>query len=161
VPQGSISYYKIQLLHNLFKRGTEGYCNHYSLGPSTFYPTEAGRQDCNKTKDSFCKKSSQIARLVEQIQPRQQEVCDSLPQTEQHDVSIKTSNSPRFRFSKCFPLSPGNSTQWIPLLHKEGGLIQVDIGGHPPIPWAQKTVFHLGSFWQFFGFQTSGVVLRP
>jgi hypothetical protein len=25
-------------------------------------------------------------------------------------------------------------------------LIQVDIGGHPPIPWAQKIIFHLGSF---------------
>jgi hypothetical protein len=25
-------------------------------------------------------------------------------------------------------------------------LIQVDIGGHPPIPRARKTVFHLGSF---------------
>jgi len=25
-------------------------------------------------------------------------------------------------------------------------LIQVDIGGHPPIPWAPKTFFHLGSF---------------
>jgi hypothetical protein len=25
-------------------------------------------------------------------------------------------------------------------------MIQVDIGGHPPIPRAQKTVFHLGSF---------------
>jgi hypothetical protein len=24
--------------------------------------------------------------------------------------------------------------QWIPLLPKGGGLIQVDIGGHPPIP---------------------------
>jgi hypothetical protein len=24
--------------------------------------------------------------------------------------------------------------------------IQVDIGGHPPIPLARKTVFHLGSF---------------
>ena len=36
--------------------------------------------------------------------------------------------------------------QWIPLLPKEGGLIQVDIGGHPPIPRARKIVFHLGSF---------------
>ena len=31
-----------------------------------------------------------------------------------------------------FSLSSGNSTQWRPLLPKEGGLIQVDIGGHPP-----------------------------
>jgi hypothetical protein len=58
----------------------------------------------------------------------------------------RQSNSPRFRFNKRFPLSPGNSTQWRPLLPKEGGLIQVDIGGHPPIPLARKTIFHLGSF---------------
>jgi hypothetical protein len=36
--------------------------------------------------------------------------------------------------------------QWRPFLPKEGGLIQVDIGGHPPIPLARKIVFHLGSF---------------
>jgi hypothetical protein len=29
-------------------------------------------------------------------------------------------------------------------------LIQVDIGGHPPIPWARKTIFHLGSFLTVF-----------
>jgi hypothetical protein len=34
--------------------------------------------------------------------------------------------------------------QWRPLLPKEGGLIQVDIGGHPPIPTGSKQVF-----WQF------------
>jgi hypothetical protein len=28
--------------------------------------------------------------------------------------------------------------QWRPLLPKEGGLIQVDIGGHPPIPTGSK-----------------------
>jgi hypothetical protein len=28
--------------------------------------------------------------------------------------------------------------QWIPLLPKEGGLIQVDIGGHPPFPTRSK-----------------------
>jgi hypothetical protein len=36
--------------------------------------------------------------------------------------------------------------QWGPFLPKGGGMIQVDIGGHPPIPLAQNTVFHLGSF---------------
>ena len=25
--------------------------------------------------------------------------------------------------------------QWGPLLSKEGGMIQLDIGGHPPIPF--------------------------
>jgi hypothetical protein len=77
-------------------------------------------------------------RLVEQIQPRQQQVRDSLQQAKQHNFSSKASNSPRFRFNKRFPLSPGNSMQWRPLLPKEGGLIQVDIGGHPPIPTGSK-----------------------
>jgi hypothetical protein len=36
-----------------------------------------------------------------------------------------------------FPL-PGHSMQWIPFLPKEGGLIQVDIGGHPPFPTGSK-----------------------
>jgi hypothetical protein len=54
--------------------------------------------------------------------------------------SNKASNSPRFRFNNRFPLSPGNSTQWRPLLPKEGGLIQVDIGGHPPSPTGPKHV---------------------
>jgi hypothetical protein len=37
--------------------------------------------------------------------------------------------------------------QWRPLLPKEGGLIQVDIGGHPPFPIGSKQVFW--QFWQF------------
>jgi hypothetical protein len=36
--------------------------------------------------------------------------------------------------------------KWRPFLPKKGGLIHMDIGGHPPIPLAQKTIFHLGSF---------------
>jgi hypothetical protein len=104
-------------------------------------------------------------RLVEHIQPRQQQVCDSLPQTKQHNFSNKAHNSPRFRFIKCFPLFPGHSTQWRPLLPKGGGLIQVDIGGHPPVP--------TGSFCPVFsstrssvllcncGFYTSGGCLKP
>jgi hypothetical protein len=31
--------------------------------------------------------------------------------------------------------------QWRPLLPKEGGLIQVDIGGHPPFLVASKQLF--------------------
>jgi hypothetical protein len=135
--KGSISYCKIQLLHNLFKRRTKGHCNHYSLAPSTFYPTEAGRQGCNKVQRFLLHiTSSHVSRLVEQPQPQQ--VRDRFPQTEQRDVSSKTSSSPRCRFNKCFSLSPGNSTQWRPLLPKEGGLIQVDIGGHPPFPNGSK-----------------------
>jgi hypothetical protein len=74
-----------------------------------------------KHKDSFCTTSSHVARPVEQPQP--QRVHDRLPQTEQCDVSSNTSSSPRCRSSKRFSLSPGNSTQWRPLLPKEGGLI--------------------------------------
>jgi hypothetical protein len=40
--------------------------------------------------------------------------------------------------------------KWIPFLPKEGRLIQVDIGGHPPIPLARKIVFHLGKFSMVF-----------
>jgi hypothetical protein len=40
--------------------------------------------------------------------------------------------------------------QWRPFLLKEGGLIQVDICFHPPIPLAQKKKFHLGSFLKVF-----------
>jgi hypothetical protein len=43
--------------------------------------------------------------------------------------------------------------QWGPFLPKgwgAGGLIQVDIGGHPPNPLAQNTIFHLGSFSTIF-----------
>ena len=38
-----------------------------------------------------------------------------------------------------------DSTQWRPLLLKGGGLIQMEIGGHPPIPLAQNNC----PFWQF------------
>jgi hypothetical protein len=89
-----------------------------------------------KCKDSFCTSSSHVSQLVEQPQPQQ--VRDRFPQTEQRGVSSKTSSSPRCRFNKCFSLSPRNSTQWRPLLPKEGGLIQVDIGGHPPFPNGSK-----------------------
>ena len=35
--------------------------------------------------------------------------------------------------------------QWIPLLPKEGGLIQMEISGHPPIPLAKNNC----PLWQF------------
>jgi hypothetical protein len=94
-----------------------------------------------KNKDSFCTQSSKIARLVKKVQTFQPKVHDSLQQAKQRHFSSKASRSPRFRFSNRFPLSPGNSTQWRPLLPKEGGLIQVDIGGHPPSPTSPKHVF--------------------
>ena len=75
-------------------------------------------------------------RLVEQIQPRQQQVRDNLPQTKQCNFSNKACNSPRFRFRKRLPLFLEHLMQWRPLLPKEGGLIQVDIGGHPSVPYS-------------------------
>jgi hypothetical protein len=89
-----------------------------------------------KHKDSFFTPSSHVARLVEH--PQLQQVHDRLPQNKQRDISNNTSSSPRCRSSKCFSLSPGNSTQWRPLLPKEGVLIQVDIGGHSPFPTGSK-----------------------
>jgi len=38
------------------------------------------------------------------------------------------------RFNESFPTSWRHLMQWGPLLPKGGGLIQVDIGGHLPIP---------------------------
>jgi hypothetical protein len=89
-------------------------------------------------EDSFYTKSYKIARLVKKVQTFQPQVCDRFPQTKQRVFSSKTSSSPRCRFNKCFYLSLGNSMQWRPLLPKEGGLIQVDIGGHPPFPNGSK-----------------------
>jgi hypothetical protein len=93
-----------------------------------------------KQKDSFCTQSSHVARLVKKVQPFHPQVRDDLQQTKQRDGSNKASSSPRFRFNNRFPLSLGNSMQWRPLLPREGGLIQVDIGGHPPYPTGPKHV---------------------
>jgi hypothetical protein len=91
-----------------------------------------------KHKDSFYTQSYKIARLVKKVQTFQPQVRERFPQTKQRDFSGKTSSSLRCRFNKCFSLSPRNSTQWRPLLPKEGGMIQVDIGGHPPFPNGSK-----------------------
>ena len=91
-----------------------------------------------KQKDSFFTQSSHVSRLVKKVQPFKHQVLDNLPQAKQRN------------FSNFFPLSPRNSTQWRPLLPKEGGLIQMDIGGHPPIPQTHNKVFHLGSFLTVF-----------
>jgi hypothetical protein len=91
-----------------------------------------------KCKDSFCTQASHVARLVKKVQPFQPHVHDNLQQAKQHNFSNKASSSSRCRFNKRFSLSPGHSTQWIPFLPKEGGLIQVDIGGHPPFPTGSK-----------------------
>ena len=63
-----------------------------------------------KHEDYFCTQSSKIVRLVKKVQTFQPQVRDRFPQTKQRDFSSKTSSSPRCRFNKCVPLSPGNST---------------------------------------------------
>jgi hypothetical protein len=106
-----------------------------------------------KHEYSFCTQSSKIARLVKKVQTFQPQVRDRFPQTKQCDVSSNTSSSPRCRSRKRFSLSPGNSTQWRPLLPKEGGLIQVDIGGHPPFPTGSKQFSgHFGNLLFLAGF---------
>jgi hypothetical protein len=107
-----------------------------TLPPAPSIQQKQVNKVATKHKYSFCTPSSHVAKLFEQPQPQQ--IRDKLPQTEQRCVSSKASNSPRCRFNKRFPLSPRNSTQWRPLIPKEGGLIQVDIGGHPPFPTGSK-----------------------
>jgi hypothetical protein len=110
-----------------------------------------------KHEDSFCTQSSKIARLVKKVQTFQPQVRDRFPQTKQCNFSSKTSSLPRCRFNKCFSLSPGNSTQWRPLLPKEGGLIQVDIRGHPHFPNGSKQFSgHFGHLLFLAGFHFRG-----
>jgi hypothetical protein len=49
--------------------------------------------------------------------------------------------------------------QWRPLLPKEGGLIQVDIGGHPPFPTGSKQFSSNFGNLLFLAVFTSGAVL--
>jgi hypothetical protein len=47
--------------------------------------------------------------------------------------------------------------QWRPLLPKEGGLIQVDIGGHPPFPTGSKQLYgNFGNLLFLAGFNFRG-----
>jgi len=64
-----------------------------------------------KKKYSLCTPSSHAVILVKKFQPLQHQVHDNLPQAKQCNFSSKESNSPRFRFNKCFPISHENSTQ--------------------------------------------------
>jgi hypothetical protein len=54
--------------------------------------------------------------------------------SKQANSFTKASGSPGTKFNRSFLISWRNSTQCGPFLPKGGGLIQVDIGGHPPIP---------------------------
>jgi hypothetical protein len=89
-------------------------------------------------------------RLVEHIQLLQQQVCDIFPQAKKQNFSSKACNSPSFRFKKCFPLFPRHSMQWRPLIPKGGGLIQVDIGGHPPVPTGSSYHFLVQHILMYF-----------
>ena len=50
-------------------------------------------------------------------------------------MSTRRSMTSNTQFNRISLISWRISTQWGPLLPKEGGMIQVDIGGHPPIPF--------------------------
>jgi cell wall assembly regulator SMI1 len=93
--------------------------------------------------DSSHTQEDHATRLVKWIQTLQQQVHNNLQQTKQDNFFSKENNSPRFRFNKILPQK---LMQWIPLLAKGGGLIQVDIDGHPPIQLVQIIFFHLGNF---------------
>jgi hypothetical protein len=74
------------------------------------------------------------SRLVEQIQPLQQQVHENLQQAKQDNFFNEASITPSFRFNRSLPISHGNLTQWGPFIPKGGGMIQMDLGGHPPFP---------------------------
>jgi hypothetical protein len=69
------------------------------------------------TKIPFSHRPLMYLNLLNKPQPQQ--VRDRLPQTEQRDISSKTSSSPRCRFNKGVSFSSGNSMKWRPLLPKE------------------------------------------
>jgi hypothetical protein len=50
--------------------------------------------------------------------------------------------------------------QWIPFLPKEGGLIHMDIGGHPPFPTGSKQFSDNFGNLLFLAVLTSGAILR-
>jgi hypothetical protein len=58
--------------------------------------------------------------------------------SKQANSFTKENGSPGTKFSRIFLISWRNSMQWGKILPKEGGLIQVDIGGHPPFPTGSK-----------------------
>jgi hypothetical protein len=89
-------------------------------------------------------------------------VSSFIESSKQGSSCTKASGSPEAKFSKKLLILWGNSTQWRPLLPKDGGLIQVDIDGHPPFPAGSKhlssnfdnllflAVFRVLNFWSRF-----------
>jgi hypothetical protein len=131
VSQGNLSYSKIHPLHSLFKGCTEDHYNHCSL--NTFYPAKTilflHLQWClhnapsnPETTDWWSIFNPASNRLVT-VFHRPSNTTSPTKHTTHQDSDLK-----------CFPLFPRNTMQWRPLLPKGGGLIQVDIGGHPPVP---------------------------
>jgi hypothetical protein len=98
--------------------------------------------------------------LVEQIQPLQQQVCDSIPQAKKHNFSNKARISPSFRFKKFLPLFHKHSMQWRPLLPKGGGFIQMDIGIHPLVPTGSSCQFLVQHFLLYFFLIVGYTLLR-
>jgi hypothetical protein len=82
------------------------------------------------------------------FQVLQQQVHKSLQEVKQGNFFNKASSSLRFKFSEIFP---EDLMQWRPFIPKWGGLIQEEIGGHPPIPLAHNMGFHIGIFLRYSG----------
>jgi hypothetical protein len=61
--------------------------------------------------------------------------------SKQGSSCTKASGSPGPNSTEISSSDGGNSMQWRPFLPKGGGLIQVDIGGHPPIPTGSNQFF--------------------
>ena len=70
--------------------------------------------------------------------------------SKQANYSTRENGLLRVKLHIRSPIWWGHSMQWRPFPPKGGGLIQVDISGHPSIPLAQKQLFQFGSFCMMF-----------
>ena len=85
--------------------------------------------------------------------------------SKQTNSFTRASGSLVTKFNRNFLTSWRLRTQWGPLLPKGGGMIQLDIDGHPPIPPRPHSQFHLLpcsfqyllflAFFRVLNFQTS------
>ena len=67
--------------------------------------------------------------------------CSYIELLKQANSFTRESGSPRTKFNKSFLISWRNSVQWGQLLPKGRGMIQEDIGCHPPIPLRPPPLF--------------------
>ena len=81
---------------------------------------------------------------------------NSIWSSKQGSFFIGASGSPGVKFNKSFLVWCRNLTQWRSFLPKGGGMIQVDISGHPPIPLAQRPISILAFFPSFLCFKLLG-----